>query len=116
PAGINASFSKPFGPLSTFGANLGTESFMKFGGGNLVLAGGISYNGTTTVERGTLTLVNNPFFYGGNVQVGSNNGGVGTLKLGANNFFASGPQFGAGNVVDLYNGSKLDLNGFSDTI
>src|SRR5258706_6270902 len=83
PAGINASFSKPFGPQVVLGANLGTESFTKLGGGNLTLAGGIAYNGTTTVERGTLTLVNNPFFYGGNVQVGSNNGRVGKLQIGA---------------------------------
>jgi autotransporter-associated beta strand protein len=116
PTGISATFSKAFGPSSTFGANLGTEGFTKYGGGNLILAGGIAYNGTTTVERGTLTLMNNPYFYGGNVQVGSNNGGVGTLKLGANNFFASGPTFQNGNIVDLYNGSRLDLNGFSDTI
>jgi autotransporter-associated beta strand protein len=116
PTGIATSFSKVFSTSPVFGANLGTESFTKFGGGSLVLAGGVGYNGTTIIERGTLGIGANPMFYGGNVQVGSNNGGVGTLKLVANNVFASGPQFGAGNVVDIFNGSKIDVNGMTDTL
>src|SRR5207248_3201830 len=106
------------------------ENFTKWGGGSLTLANGINLNGTNqtgttqaptnsgtiTVERGTLSLGANANFYTGNVQVGSNNGGVGTLKLVANNVFAAVPQLQNGNVVDVYNGSKIDLNGFSDTL
>jgi autotransporter-associated beta strand protein len=115
PTGIDATFSKSFGTLPVLGANLGTEGFTKTGGGSLVLAAGPGYNGTTTIERGTLSFASNPNNYGANIQVGSNIGGVGTLKLVANDVFANGPKFGAASVVVLYNGSKLELNGFSDT-
>jgi autotransporter-associated beta strand protein len=116
PAGIDATFSKSFGTLPILGANLGAEGFTKTGGGSLILAAGPGYNGTTTIERGTLSFASNPNNNGGNIQVGSNNGGVGTLKLVANDVFANGPKFAAASVVDIYNGSKLDLNGFNDTI
>jgi fibronectin-binding autotransporter adhesin len=128
-SGVNATFSKTFGAPLVFGANQGTSAFTKLGGGTLTLANGLivngsnqtgvisgTNNGTVTVERGTLILQSNPTFYNGLVQVGSGAGGVGTLKLGGNNVFASGPAFAAGSAIDIYNGSKFDLNGFSDTV
>ena len=128
-AGVSVNFSKAFGIPVTLGSNQGQAAFTKFGGGTLTLANGINLgtsNGTNTVatnaglltiERGTLSILANPTNYVGNIQVGSNAGGVGTLKLGANNVFGNTvAQFAAASVIDLYSGSKLDLNGFSDTI
>jgi len=130
--GINLTFSQTFGQLATLGSNLGNgtaQSFTKWGAGSLTLANGItlgrsdgsntlaSNSGTLTVERGTLTLMSNPTNFNGLIQVGSNNGGIGTLKLGANNVFANTTAvYTSGSIFDTYAGSTIDLNGFSDTL
>ncbi|MHA3773695.1 autotransporter-associated beta strand repeat-containing protein [Verrucomicrobiota bacterium sgz303538] len=128
-SGVNLSFSKTFGPAATLGSNLGQQNFTKWGGGSLTLANGINLgtssgtnnvatnSGTLTIERGTLSILSNPTNFNGLIQVGSNNGGVGTLKLGANNVFGNTTAaFGSGSIIDTYTGSKIDLAGFSDTI
>ena len=127
--GITTTFSKTFGIMPTLGSNQGQASFTKFGNGTLILANGINLgatggqnnvatnSGTLVIERGTLSILANPTNYVGTIQVGSNAGGVATLKLGADNVFANTTaQYTSANVIDIYNGSKLDLNGFSDTI
>ena len=127
--GVSTTFSKTFGILPALGSNQGQSSFTKFGGGSLTLANGINLpttngsntvatnSGTLIIERGTLSIGANPTNFVGNIQVGSNAGGVATLKLVTNNVFGNtAAQYGAANVVDIYNGSKLDLNGYSDTI
>ena len=125
-AGADVVFSKPLGTLPTYSANQGQNMLVKFGPGSLTLnginltlvnGGANSNSGAITVERGTLSLASNPTNYVGLISVGSNNGGVGTLRLAANNVFANTvAQYSAASFVDLYNGSSLDLNGFSDTI
>ncbi|HZJ16064.1 MAG TPA: autotransporter-associated beta strand repeat-containing protein, partial [Chthoniobacteraceae bacterium] len=127
--GVNVTFSKTFGIATPVGANQGQQSFTKWGAGALTLANGVNLtnsngsntlatnSGTLTVERGTLALLNNPTNFNGLIQVGSNNGGVGTLKLGANNVFANTTaQFSTASIIDTFNGSTIDLAGFSDTV
>ena len=125
-SGVNVTFSKTFGAQPTYGSNQPQAAMSKFGAGTLVLAQGLNLStssavatgnaGTLTIERGTLSIQSNPTFFNGLIQVGSNNGGVGTLKLGGNNVFGTGTVFASGSIVDTYSGSKVDLNGFSDTI
>lgn len=125
--GVTTTFSQTLGQMPFYGSNQTQASLTKWGAGTLILANGLtlgssggtasSNSGTLIVERGTLSILANPTNYNGNIQIGSNNGGVGTLKLGANNVFANTPaQFTSGSIIDVYNGSTLDLNGFSDTI
>ena len=125
-SGVNVTFSKALGALPTFGSNEAQVTLTKFGAGTLTLAGGLNLalsagGGTTNaglliIERGTLSITSNPTFYNGNIQVGSNAGGVGTLKLGANNVFGTGTVAAQGSVIDVYSGSNIDLNGFSDSV
>ena len=92
---------------------------MTLNGLNLTVAAGAATptnTGLFVIERGTAVLASNPTFYAGNIQIGSNNGGVGTLKLGANNVFGTGTVATGASVIDVYNGSSLDLNGFSNTV
>ena len=125
--GVSVTFSKTFGALATFGSNQGQATMTKYGAGALTLANGLNLTlsaggattnaGTLTIERGTLSIGANPTNFTGLIQVGSNNGGVGTLKLVADNVFKNTvAQFGSASVIDTYSGSKIDLNGFSDTI
>jgi fibronectin-binding autotransporter adhesin len=127
-AGVNLALSKTFGALAPVGSNYGQETLTKFGAGTLTLMNGVnlmntngsnnlaSNSGTLTIERGTLTMLSNPTNFNGLIQVGSNNGGVGTLKLGANNVFANTTaQFGSASNIDVFTGSTIDLAGFSDT-
>ena len=126
--GVNLSLSKAFGMPVTLGSNQGQVFLTKWGAGSLTLAGinlGASNgtntvatnSGTITIERGTLSLAANPTNYNGLIQIGSNNGGVGTLKLAADNVFGGTiAQFGSASVIDTYSGSVLDLNGKVDTI
>jgi fibronectin-binding autotransporter adhesin len=127
--GVTTTFSKTFGIPVTLGSNQGQAAMTKFGAGTLILANGLNLGtsngtnnvatnaGTLIIERGTLSILANPTNYVGNIQVGSAGGGVGTLRLGADNVFANTiAQYGAATVIDLNNGSKIDLNGFSDTI
>lgn len=125
--GVNLTLSKILGQAPTYGSNESQVTLTKWGAGNLVLAGGLNLtassatsatnSGTLIIERGTLSLLSNPTNYNGLVEIGSNNGGVGTLKLGANNVFANTTaQFAAASIFDMYSGSKIDLAGFSDTM
>ncbi len=126
--GVNLNLSKAFGNQPTFGTNTGlaTMNLVKYGAGTLTLSGGLNLaftnggnqtnNGNVIIERGTLSLVTNPTVWAGTLQIGSNNGGVGTLKLGANNVFGTNTVATAGPLFEIYSGSKIDLNGFSDSI
>ena len=125
-SGVSVTFSKTLGNLATFGSNEAQVTLTKWGTGTLTLAnglnltlsagGGTTNSGTLIIERGTLSIASNPTFYNGNIQVGSNAGGVGTLKLGANNVFGTGTVALQGSVIDVYNGSNIDLAGFSDSV
>ena len=125
-SGVNLALSKTLGAQPAFGSNQGQAALTKYGAGTLTLNNGLNLaitggagstnTGLFTIERGTASIVSNPTFYAGNIQVGSNNGGVGTLKLGANNVFGTGTVATGASIIDVYNGSNLDLNGFSDTI
>jgi autotransporter-associated beta strand protein len=126
--GVSVNFSKSFGPAPTLGSNLGQQNMTKWGAGTLTLANSVylgtsngsnnvaSNTGTLIIERGTLSFGANPTNYAGNISVGSNNGGVGSLKLAANDVFANTPaKYNGGFNVDLYAGSTIDLAGFSDS-
>jgi fibronectin-binding autotransporter adhesin len=126
--GVNLVLSKAFGTAPTYGSNQGQDTMIKYGAGTLTLAGGLNLTvaagaatptntGALTIERGTFILGSNPASYAGQIRVGSDSGGVATLKLGGNNVYGSGAtQYTAGSVVEIYSGSNLDLAGYSDSL
>lgn len=88
-------------------ANTFTGSFTKAGAGNLTLTGLNNYQGTTTVNQGTLTLANgsdNSLAFGKPLVVNFHSTNIGTLDLGARNQYigtlnSAGPAEGAGGNI-----------------
>jgi len=59
PTGSNCSFNVPLGAVATVSGKIsGTGSFIKTGGGKLILTGANDYTGATTVSDGTLQIGN----------------------------------------------------------
>ena len=88
-------------------ANTFTGALTKAGAGNLTLTGLSNYQGTTTVNQGTLTLANgndNSLAFGKPLVVNFHSTNIGTLDLGARNQYvgtlnSAGPAEGAGGNI-----------------
>jgi len=88
-------------------ANTFTGAFTKTGAGNLTLTGLNNYQGTTTVNQGTLTLANgsdNSLAFGKPLVVNFHSTNIGTLDLGASSQYvgtlnSAGPAEGAGGNI-----------------